>query len=250
MLALLFLTKIYGAARFSLTTSTALAAAASPVSVLFGTLGLYEYAFIGLAASASAWAFVAGIRQAGVRWWWPLTLPLAVFLSLLTPFYYLKWAIASILVVFALRDIMTVASRIFSRADQPWVVPSYNKIAVMVAMAAVMTFVFATIQRPWLPAEVVNLSKPITIDPMTHEEAARPVAYIIAEGNGWVTLLIDSDRYLAIVPETEVERQRICHLNGQLGNGQPFFDWIIGRPYVSPNLSCSDLTDQPEEKGR
>ena len=273
LLALLFLAKIYGAARFSLTTATALATAASPVSVLLGTLALYEYAFIGLVAAASAWAFAAGFRRTGeLRWWRPLTLPLAVVTCLLTPLYYLAWIFgsfaAALLGFVVLRS--KLVNRLFQRvrprqpppegagqADQPgaeerrdqWVPPNASRVAVYVAMMAIMLFVFVTIQRPWLPAEVVTLSKAITVDPVTGETAIRPVAYVIADSDGWTTLLIDSDRYLAIIPTRDVQRLRICHLSGQLGNGQTLFDWITRRPYTSPNLSCSLLTDQSEEKG-
>jgi hypothetical protein len=45
LLVLLLLVKAYGVARFSLTTSAAFVTAA-PLSVLTGTLGLYEYAFM------------------------------------------------------------------------------------------------------------------------------------------------------------------------------------------------------------
>lgn len=307
LLALMFLAKVYGAARFSLTTATALATAGSPVSVLLGTLTLYEYAFIGLVAAASAWAFAAGLRRTGeLRWWRPLTFPLAVFTCFLTPLYYLKWAfisVAAALICFgALKSppAITLFSRVyqlfgalesslnklFKRAHQQqpppevvghtpdgrsvtqsleyaddegsqpstqgcpdqWVPPNASRVAVYVAIMAIMLFIFVTIQRPWLPAEVVTLSKPITVNPVTRETATRPVVYVIADGSGWTTLLIDSDRYLAMVPTVDVQKQRICHLNDQLGNGQTLFDFIMGRPYTSPNLSCSRLTDQPEEK--
>jgi hypothetical protein len=291
LLALLFLAKIYGAARFSLTTATALATAGSPVSVLLGTLALYEYAFIGLVAAASAWAFAAGLRRTGqLRWWRPLTFPLAVVTCLLTPLYYLWWAFGSVaaaLICFGTLN-TSMASKLFTRAlqlfvafkssllktlrrrahqqqlppevvgqgSQPgsqdrsdqWVPPNASRVAVYVAMMAIMLFIFVTIQRPWLPAEVLTLSKPITVDPATHETATTPVAYVIADGGGLTTLLIDSDRYLAMVPTADIQRRRICHLNDQLGNGQTLFDLIMGQPYTSPNLSCSRLTNQPEEK--
>ena len=264
LLALLFLVKIYGAARFSLTTATALAAAASPVSVLLGTLALYEYAFMALVAPVSAWIFIAGIRRSGaLRWWWPLTFPLAVFACLLTPVYYLAWAGAAVALAFGidqlLKRFVPSLMRRFPKAHaagqqegseqpSPWNPPTVSRVALGVAMLAVMAFVFLTIQRPWLPAEVVTLSKPVTVDPVTHETAARPVAYVIDENAGWTTLLIESDRYLTMIKTADIQRRRICHLSGQLGSGQPLFDWLINTPYTSPNLSCSLLTDQPEEK--
>jgi hypothetical protein len=247
LLALLFLAKIYGAARFSLTTATALAAAASPVSVLLGTLALYEYAFMALVSSVCGWVFIAGIRHADeLRRWWPLTFPLAVFTCLLTPLYYLMWAGIAIAAALGIGLLLRFAVPWLShRLKKSRTPPTISTVAVFTAMLAVMTFVFGTIQRPWLPAEVITLDKPITVDPATHETAARPVAYIIAESSGWTTLLIDSDRYLAMVKTADIQRRRICHLSGQLGSGQPFFDWIINQPYTSPNLSCSLLTDQP-----
>jgi hypothetical protein len=78
--------------------------------------------------------------------------------------------------------------------------------------------------------------------------SCRPVVFLVSEANGWVTMLIDEDRYLALVPLSDIKTQRICHLNGQLGEGQTLYQWLRGQPYGSPNLGCWVLTDQPREK--
>lgn len=63
LLILLLLVKVYGVARFSLTTATALATAA-PLSVLIGTLTLYQYAFMAI--------IVAGSLLLSIAWHWNL----------------------------------------------------------------------------------------------------------------------------------------------------------------------------------
>jgi len=63
LLILLLLVKVYGVARFSLTTATALATAA-PLSVFIGTLALYQYASMAIVAASSLLLSIA--------WYWNL----------------------------------------------------------------------------------------------------------------------------------------------------------------------------------
>ena len=70
----------------------------------------------------------------------------------------------------------------------------------------------------------------------------------ISDANGLVTMLVDDHRYLAVVPAAEVESREPCRMPDQLGNGQPLVDWLLGRPYQSPNLACWRLTDQADER--
>jgi hypothetical protein len=64
LLVLLLLVKVYGVARFSLTTSVTLVTAA-PLSVLIGTLELYAYAFTAALAAAALWLFIMGMLANG-----------------------------------------------------------------------------------------------------------------------------------------------------------------------------------------
>ena len=94
----------------------------------------------------------------------------------------------------------------------------------------------------------MRLSQPLTVNPQSKEKSSRPVVFLVSEANGWAAMLIDEDRYLALVPLSDIQTQRICHLNGQLGDGQTLYQWLRGQPYSSPNLGCWVLTDQPKEK--
>jgi hypothetical protein len=63
LLILLLLIKVYGVARFSLTTATALVTAA-PLSVLIGTVTLYQYVSMAIVA--------AGSLLLSIAWYWHL----------------------------------------------------------------------------------------------------------------------------------------------------------------------------------
>ena len=232
----LLLVKVYGVARFSLATATRLATAA-PLSVVLGTLALYEYAVMALLAGLGVLLFVAGVAGRGnLRRWAPLTLTLAVTATLITPVLYLIWAGGAVVVVLALWV-----------ALHRWAGPA--RIALWVAAPLLAGFVLATLSHPWLPAEVVTLRTPVVVNPQTKELSARPVVYLLSEQNGWATLLVDSDRYLAVVPASGITAQRICQAGSQLGEGQTLYQQLLRQPGSSPELACWRLTDQPEEQG-
>jgi hypothetical protein len=236
LLLVLLLVKVYGVARFSAATATRLATAA-PLSVVLGTLALYEYAFMALLAGAGLLLFIAGLLGRGnLRLWAPLSLALAVFAVLITPLLYLIWAGGALVVILALW-----------LALHRWV--SLTRVALSVTAPLLAGFVLVTLTHPWLPAEVVTLRTPVIVNPRTKELASRPVVYLVSEQNGWVTMLVDSDRYLAVVPATDIQSQRICQANSQPGEGQTLYQRIIRQSYYSPELACWQLTDQPEEQG-
>jgi hypothetical protein len=229
LLVLLLLVKVYGVAHYSLTTATALVTAA-PLSVLLGTLALYEYAVMAaLAAAAVLWAislFFTEKRE--LRKWAPLGLMLGIFAALVTPLFYLRWAGAAFALV--LIAWLPLRHRI-----------ALSVIAAYVAAAVAAGFVLVTISSPWLPAEVVMLRQPIQASPRLSATSNILTVFVISEDNGWETMLIDNDRYLVWLPAADVERRIICHQNNQLGQGQTFYQWIIGQPYSSPNVSCDPL---------
>jgi hypothetical protein len=90
-----------------------------------------------------------------------------------------------------------------------------------VCVAALLTagFVLVTIDRPWLPAEVVALNQPIvvrTTDAGPHsEKTSRPVVFIVSEQDSVTTMPVDEDRYLVSIPAGNIAGRAICHLNGQ-----------------------------------
>lgn len=254
LLVLLVLVKAYGVARFSLTTGTALVTAA-PLSVLIGTLALYEYAFLAALAAAAFWLFIMGLLTGGeLRRWTPLTFALFLFATLLSPPQYLYWTFAAAAVSLALYLIIAKIPRsdnLYKRLTRSSDVPSPSRIAACIAALLAGGFLLITIDRPWLPADVVVLKQPIVVratgaNPHS-EKTSRPVVFIVSEQDGMTTMLVDEDRYLVSIPTSNIAVSAICHLNGQLGDGQPLFWKILGRSYSSPNLACWRLTDQPEE---
>ena len=254
LLILLLLVKAYGVSRFSLTTGAALVTAA-PLSVLIGTLALYEYAFIAALAAVAFWLFVTGMRTSGeLRRWTPLTFALFLFATLLAPPLYLYWTFGAVIVSFILYRTMSssrIAKKYYLRLTRSSALPTPGRIAAIITALLTAGFVLVTLDRPWLPAEVVTLKQPITVRTTgikQHSEAtSRPVVFIVSEQNNVTTMLVDEDRYLVSIPADNISARTICHLEGQFGNGQPLLWVLLGRSYRSPNLGCWRLTDQPEE---
>jgi hypothetical protein len=252
VLILLLLVKAYGVARFSLTTATALVTAA-PISVLLGTLALYEYAFMATTAAVAlllsiAWSLDLQPRSDEprryhpMRRWVPATLILMIFSAALSPPLYLAWASSVLLVVLAIVFI-------WNRFEHRMI--SISKISIYAAIAALAIFFIATLDRVWLPAEVITLNKPISID-MQHASliSRHPVAFVISDENGWATILISQDHYLAWVRDSDVESRTICHLEDQLVSGRTLYQIILGQKYKSPNIGCVRWNNYLTQKDR
>jgi hypothetical protein len=252
VLILLLLVKAYGVARFSLTTATALVTAA-PISVLLGTLALYEYAFMAITASAAlllsiAWGLDLRPRSGEprqhhpMRRWVPATLILMIFSAALSPPLYLAWAGSVLLVTLAM-------AFTWSRLKRKMI--SISKISIYAAVAALAIFFVATLDRVWLPAEVITLTKPISTDMQHASLTSRyPVAFMISDQDGWATILISPDHYLAWVKDSDIESRTICHLEDQLGNGRTLYQIILGQKYKSPNIGCALWSNYLTQKDR
>ena len=278
LLILLLLVKVYGVARFSLTTATALVTAA-PLSVLIGTLTLYQYVSMAILAAGSlllsiAWywhlypsagpsgsLFVVPTRmtlrrrirsasytlyrhirfalrhpdfktilggRGPMRHLVPLTVLLMLFSLLLTPLYYLIRAgitSAAILILW-----------IFLRRKVG--LPALTAYAAVVALVISLLL---TLETPWLPAEVVSLKHPIFVGlSSTHKRMMShdPVAFVVSDENGWTAILVNGDRYLAWVRDSDINSRTICHLASQLGSGRTVYLVLRGQPYISPNIGC------------
>ena len=246
ILILLLLVKVYGVAWYTLETTTALVTAA-PLSVLLGTLALYEYVFMAALTVTAVILFIMGIvGEGGLRPWMPYTFALAAFSALLTPLFYLPWAGLAIVIVLTIY----LAPRAWGvwkvrrgNGRKTKVSPSLGRIAMMVGTAVVAITVLLTIDRPWLPAEVVELQHKVVVNPRKDTKSSRPVVFVVSEQNDWITMLVDYDRYLVRVPSTDVVKRTVCHLNWQLGNGQTLYQWLTGQPYYAAGLACWRLTD-------
>jgi hypothetical protein len=254
LLVLLLLVKAYGVARFSLTTSVALVTAA-PLSVLIGTLELYAYAFMAALAAVALWLFIMGMLANGeLRRWTPLTFALFLFATLLAPPLYLYWTFGAVAISLILYQIFIKSPRagnLYRRLTRSGGMPSPSRIAACIAALLAAGFLLVTIDRPWLPAEVVALKHPIivrTTGARQHsEKTSRPVVFIVSEQNDETTMLVDEDRYLVSISTNDIEVRVTCRLEGQFGSRAPLLWVILGRSYSSPNLACWRLTDQPEE---
>src|SRR5688572_26758770 len=87
LLLLLFLIKIYGVGRYSLTTTTALLAA-TPVQVALGTVTIYAYYILPAIALGTVW-FAVRYRARIQPVLWPLILIVAAVTALASPYRYL-----------------------------------------------------------------------------------------------------------------------------------------------------------------
>jgi hypothetical protein len=198
----------------------------------------------GVTAIAALLFFMGLFREGDLRRWIPFTFVLAVFSALLTPIFYLPWAVLAIVIALAIY----AASHIWGRWRRMWVgrakaLPTLGRITMILGAVIVAGAVLVTVDKPWLPAEVVDLRKPVFVNPQKHTQASRPVVFVISEQDGWVTMLVNYDRYLLRVPSTDVVRRRVCHLNWQLGNGRTLYQWLTEQPYHAAGLACWRLTD-------
>jgi hypothetical protein len=321
LLILLLLVKVYGVARFSLTTAAALVTA-SPLSVLVGTLTLYQYASMAIVAGGSlllsiAWywylypssgasdhrirsalrvlcchigiALRHPIKQCRItlvgleillfrlcRHIWftlrhpikqcritlirstillarskillfrfgtllrgrgpmrhlvPLTFLLMLFSVLLTPFYYLIPAgIASV-------TVLILWSFLQKKVSLPALVAYAGVVALSIS-------IILTLETPWVPAEVVSLKHPILVNLSSKPKVMSqyPVAFVVSDENGWTAMLVNGDRYLAWVRDSDITGRTICRLNGQLRSYQTVYLVLRRQPYTSPNVDCDGLS--------
>jgi hypothetical protein len=243
LLLAVFVAKAYGIAGYSLTTTAALVAA-TPLAILVGTVSLYAYVFVGLVAVGSAAVFAGGFIDAyreRCRPLMPLSLALAVVAALLSPWHYTLDVVACGFVVLLVYWILRLA-RIRVALH------SFVAAAVMVLLTV---FVLATVRTAWLPAQVITLSQPIVSNPVhpVTSLTRKPVVYLVDDKDGWVTLLMDDDRFVAQVKDSAVVSRQVCHLNTQFPGAEPLFGVLSGQLYAPHDVSCWRLTDQPDERG-
>ncbi len=254
LLFLLLIAKAYGVAGFSLTTAAELIAAA-PLTVFFGTIALYTYVIMAFIFIWSIWVLVAGVRgNTAYRKLSPVLLVLAIFTGLLTPLPYLVLAVLGAVISIGISALL--GTSLFTHIGEKmlagaYIPPSRTDTAKVVAGVMLGLFVLLTIRTPWVPAEVVNLTPPVTVNPTVKGKlVSAPVAFVMSDSNGWATLLLDDTRYLVRVKDSDITRRRICHLYSQLPGVDPSFDTILLRQYSPHDLACSDITTDPAEKAK
>ena len=252
LLFLLLVVKAYGVAGFSLTTAAELIAV-TPLAVFFGTVALYTYAIMAFIFIWSIWLMVAGMGgNKTYRRFAPLLLVLAIFTGLLTPLPYLVLAVLGAMISIGISFLLgtSIFKRIGRNLAGSGTPPSPTDTAKVVAGVMLGLFVLLTIRTPWVPAEVVKLATPVTVLTIKGKSVHDPVAFVMNDSNGWATLLLDDDRHLVWVRDSDITQRQICHLYSQLPGVDPFFDTILRRQYSSHNLDCYRYTDDPLEKAK
>ena len=121
---------------------------------------------------------------------------------------------------------------------------SLPALAAYAAVAALAISLILTLETPWVPAEVVSLKHPIFVGLSSKHKVMMsqyPVAFVVSDENGWTAMLVNRDRYLAWVRDSDIASRRICHLADQLGSGQVIYLILRNQRYTSPNVGCPAL---------
>lgn len=230
LLFLLLFVKAYAVAGFSLTTAGELVATA-PVAVLMGTLASYAYFLVPLLFLACA----VYVSKAGTRAgdWTKAALTALVIVSfVLSPTPYLLALTVGALVWKGFGRLLFARLRPLRFLDS---FASYVSVVLVV-------FIFITLDRPWVPAEVLTLKSPAIIKTSKGviERTDQPVVHVLATGD-WITALNADTRFIMKIPSADVIQRTICHHSRQPPGIRPIFYEFTDRAYRSPNTSCDTL---------
>lgn len=237
------LIKIYGVAHYNVNIVVALASS-SPTAVLLGTIGLYSYIFAAVIAVAACCLFAASFTNSRLAPFRLLLFIGVLFLAILTPWPYLVDATILIGVLTFLQWIGAKLPVIGQNSGFHFI-----KACITSVIATIMLFTLITLDRPWLPAEIVTLRHKIVtnqVEPIK-SKSQQPVAFVLGEETGRVELLIDDDRNIVYVPTGEVVKREICNLNNNPMGSVPLFESLTGHHFKPHVKSCWRLTDQPTE---
>lgn len=235
------LVKVYGVAHFNVNIIGALVSA-SPSSVVLGLIAVYSYFFLAMIATTSGCMFILTFRGDGRRFrnYRPLLLLIALFFSLLTPWPYLVDGII-------LTSILTVLLFVVCKLMAPF---SWIKAFMASIVVIFMLLILATLDQPWLPAELVTLKFPVITD-QTDPHASmskKLVAFVLTEDNNKLEVLVDASRNIIFIPEGIVVRRQLCNLNTNPIGSIPIIQALTGSSYGGHVLSCWRETDQPTEQ--
>lgn len=252
LLLLLFLIKIYGVGRYSLTTTTALLAA-TPVQVALGTVTIYAYYVLPAVALGTVW-FAIRYRARIQPALWPLVIIVVLVTALASPFKYLVRGLA--VVVLAL-GVELLIRRLRRRWEQP--LAGWQGLSVVYLGAAALAFQFMhSLDAPWVSAQAFLLNQ--TAVPATQQMTVdanrlrvvpenRFVGYPIAETEEWVTVLHADTRYIMRIPQSSIDTRLTCHNeDDQLAGDRPLLEALQGNAYNSPNLDCRKVLQYLERK--
>jgi hypothetical protein len=253
LLLLLFLIKIYGVGRYSLTTTTALLAA-TPTQVALGTVTIYAYYILPAVALGTAWfaiRFRARIQPA----LWPLIAIVVLVTALASPYKYLIRALVVVLAAVGVELLIRRYRRRWARSTDPRLIRRRQSLAgwqgqsVLYLGAAALAFQFLhSLDAPWVSAQafLLNTSAVPATQQMTVDRNQLRVVperlfygYPIAETDEWVTVLHAETRYVMRIPQSAIDTRLTCHNeDDQLAGDQPLLEALKGNQYDSPNLDC------------
>jgi hypothetical protein len=253
LLILLFLIKIYGVGRYSLTTTTALLAA-TPTQVALGTVTIYAYYILPAVALGTAW-FAVRFRARVQPALWPLIAIVVVVTALASPYKYLIWALGVVLVAVFVELLIRRYRRRWARSTDQRLIRRRQSLAgwqgqsVLYLGAAALAFQFLhSLDAPWVSAQafLLNTAAVPATQQMTVDRNRLRVApeslffgYPIAETDEWVTVLHGETRYVMRIPQSAIDTRLTCHNeDDQLAGDQPLLEALKGNEYNSPNLDC------------
>jgi hypothetical protein len=262
LLVLMFLVKLYGVARYSLTTTTGLLVA-TPWQVALGTVTIYAYYVLPAVAVGTIWAAVLLRRR--LRWAvWPVAVIVAVVTALASPLAYLLQALAVVGVALAaellLRRLLARRRGWVDRGRRRRMLEGLRGLSAAYLGAAVLAYHFlATLQTPWVSAQAFKLDTTAVISTQPYsqsehrfvapnaryvdiEVADHLVGYPIAEEGDWLTILHADTRHLVRVPVSAVRARLTCHSeDDQLSGDRPLLEALRGGAYHSPNMDCREV---------
>jgi hypothetical protein len=248
LLALFTLTKAYAAAKFSLTTASALLTTA-PFNVLLGSLTAYSYSVFPLLSlltlSWAIWLF----RRDGWTIRFVAVATLAVLAFLLSPassFLPPMLILAAVVGLHSFARWAKKQDKVAGRLHARGVVSRISKIDLTLAVAAAFIIICAfgfgaSVTNMWLPAEVVTFED--------GNARSAIVGHVLSVEGEWTTVVRATDRGLTRIPSQQVKTRELCHLSGAQPAGQrPILYAIQWKPYTSPNTDCINALNCVAEK--
>ncbi|MFC7534394.1 hypothetical protein [Actinoplanes sp. GCM10030250] len=263
LLLLLFLIKIYGVGRYSLTTTTALLAA-TPFQVALGTVTIYAYYVLPAVALGTVW-FAIRYRERVQPALWPLIIIVVVVTALASPYKYLLRGLAVILLALCAELVIRWFRRRWEHSPSELHVrrrrtlAGWQGLSVVYFGAAALSFQFMhSLDAPWVSAQAfllnsaaVPATQQMTVDAnrLRVVPETRFVGYPIAETEEWLTVLHADTRYVMRIPQSAVDTRLTCHNeDDQLAGDHPLLEALQGNPYNSPNLDCRKVLTYLERK--
>ena len=233
-LGLYLLGKCYVAARYSLTTASALLTA-SPIDVFLGSLTLYAYQLFPTLGLAGLWWSSQLYREQGVSVasvGFLLVGALAVAIS--PPQNLIATAVAFALVLLA-HSFLRLISRHRSWRDK---LPSQRRTLLAFFVCVAFCMVVSTFGRMWVPVEVVQVKS----------ADGRPdviVGHVLSADQEWTSVIRAMDRGVVRLHTDDVVGRQLCHLGASQPRARrPLWYVVVGQPYQSPNQLCRRVVKQ------